>query len=163
MPQPNFVPVRFRESRITQSKGVDGGSSTVTGLPLTVNEIKERLLPCKILCEGLGLSKRECAVAKTRALARKDYLPKPNSGQPAQNLKISELVEPVERRDFVGFGQSRIVEHRIAEIFDGAAVIHHGLPDVNNFGGPLADNCTTSHLRVFRTKKNFKNPLLSPS
>src|SRR5277367_2360492 len=64
MPQPNFVPVRFRESRITQSKGVDGGSSTVTGLPLTVNEIKERLLPCKILCERLDISKRKCDATK---------------------------------------------------------------------------------------------------
>src|SRR5580658_2916498 len=68
MPQPYFVPVRFRESRITHSKGVDGGSSTVTGLPLTVNEIKERLLPCKISCEGLDVWKpvrvaTKCALA----------------------------------------------------------------------------------------------------
>jgi hypothetical protein len=52
MPQPYFVPVRFRESRITQSNGVDGGSSTVTGLPLTVNEIKEHLLPFKYYVSG---------------------------------------------------------------------------------------------------------------
>src|ERR1700691_3074262 len=64
MPQPYFVPVRFNESRITHSKGVDGGSSTVTGLPLTVNEIKERLLPRKILCEGLDVLKPRCDATK---------------------------------------------------------------------------------------------------
>src|SRR5271167_1746718 len=146
MPQPNFVPVRFRESRITKSKGVDGGSSTVTGLPLTVNEIKERLLPCKILCERLGLSKRVYVVANTRALARKNYLPKTTSGQPAQNRKLSEFVEPVERRDLVRLRQSGVVEHRVAEIFDGAAVVHHGLPDVNDFRGALADHVHAQQL-----------------
>src|SRR5450432_4032899 len=47
MPQPYFVPVRFRESRMTQSSGVEGGSSTETGFPFTVKEIKECLLLCK--------------------------------------------------------------------------------------------------------------------
>src|SRR6202167_3652777 len=64
MPQPYLVPVRFSESRMTHSKGVDGGSSTVTGLPLTVNEIKQRLLPCKTLCEGLDVWKPEYDAAK---------------------------------------------------------------------------------------------------
>jgi hypothetical protein len=36
-----LVPVSCNESRSTQSNGVDGGSSTETGLPFTVNEIKE--------------------------------------------------------------------------------------------------------------------------
>ena len=40
IPQPNLVPVSCSESRSTQSSGVDGGSSTETGLPFTVNEIK---------------------------------------------------------------------------------------------------------------------------
>src|SRR5580700_7148050 len=64
IPQPYLVPVRFSESRITHSKGVDGGSSTLTFLPLTVNEIKERLPACKILCEGLGVWKPEYNAAK---------------------------------------------------------------------------------------------------
>src|SRR5579864_7475805 len=36
MPQPNFVPVILRCSRITQSKGVSGSASTVTARPLIV-------------------------------------------------------------------------------------------------------------------------------
>jgi hypothetical protein len=44
IPHPYFVPVSFSESRITQSSGVEGGSATLTAFPLTVNEIKRRLL-----------------------------------------------------------------------------------------------------------------------
>ena len=36
-PQPNFVPVSFRCSRTTQSKGVLASTSTLSALPLTVN------------------------------------------------------------------------------------------------------------------------------
>src|SRR5204862_802806 len=39
MPQPNFVPVNPKESRITQSKGVEGSSSTVTGFPFKKKEV----------------------------------------------------------------------------------------------------------------------------
>src|SRR3989441_4770332 len=39
MPQPNFVPVRPRVSRSTQSSGVSGLSVTERDLPLTVNVI----------------------------------------------------------------------------------------------------------------------------
>ena len=35
-PQPNFVPVSFRSSRITQSSGVCGGKSDEAGLAFTV-------------------------------------------------------------------------------------------------------------------------------
>jgi hypothetical protein len=51
------VPVSCSESRITQSSGVDGGSSTETGLPFTVNEIKEYLLPFE--CELTVLDVRQ--------------------------------------------------------------------------------------------------------
>ena len=37
-PQPNLVPVNFRCSRTTQSTGVSGAASTLTALPLIVNE-----------------------------------------------------------------------------------------------------------------------------
>jgi hypothetical protein len=37
--EPNFVPVSFRCSRTTQSKGVSGSTSTVAALPFTVSEI----------------------------------------------------------------------------------------------------------------------------
>ena len=35
MPQPNFVPLRFRTSRITHSRGMSAGTSTVVVLLLT--------------------------------------------------------------------------------------------------------------------------------
>src|SRR5256885_770056 len=43
MPQPNFVPVRPRESRMTHKSGVEGSSSTETGLPFNVKEVMKRL------------------------------------------------------------------------------------------------------------------------
>ena len=35
MPQPNFVPFRFRTSRITHRRGMSAGTSTVVVFPLT--------------------------------------------------------------------------------------------------------------------------------
>ena len=37
MPQPNFVPLRSRTSRSTQSSGMSGATSTVVDFPLTLN------------------------------------------------------------------------------------------------------------------------------
>src|ERR1700752_4621823 len=39
MPQPNLVPVMFRESRRTHSSGICGSVSTVVDFPLSVNVI----------------------------------------------------------------------------------------------------------------------------
>jgi hypothetical protein len=36
MPQPNFVPVIFKCSRMTHSNGASGSASTLTGRPLIV-------------------------------------------------------------------------------------------------------------------------------
>jgi len=60
MPQPYFVPVRCNESRITHSSGVDGGSSTETGLPFKVNEIKEYLLLFEYEVTLLDVRKASC-------------------------------------------------------------------------------------------------------
>jgi hypothetical protein len=51
-----------------------------------------------------------------------------------------EFVQPVQRRHLVSFSQRRIVEHGIAEIFDGSAICHHGLPDVHDLRRALAEN-----------------------
>jgi hypothetical protein len=50
----------------------------------------------------------------------------------------SELVQTVERSDLIGFGECRVVEHRIAEIIDRAAEGQHGLADVHDLRGALA-------------------------
>jgi hypothetical protein len=39
MPQPNFVPVNPKESRMTQSRGVEGSSSTITDFPFKKKEV----------------------------------------------------------------------------------------------------------------------------
>src|SRR3954470_13928800 len=39
VPQPNFVPVSLRSSRITHNNGVAGGASVVAGLPFTVKSV----------------------------------------------------------------------------------------------------------------------------
>src|SRR5882762_4857927 len=44
MPHPNFVPVSPKESRRTQSRGVEGSSSTDTDFPLRKKEVTMRLL-----------------------------------------------------------------------------------------------------------------------
>src|SRR4030095_1134222 len=43
MPQPNLVPVKPRESRITHKRGVAGSSSTETGFPFSMKEVMKRL------------------------------------------------------------------------------------------------------------------------
>lgn len=44
-PQPNFVPVRFKESRKTQSSGVSGETLTLRSLPFTRREMSAMLSP----------------------------------------------------------------------------------------------------------------------
>src|SRR3954447_12087941 len=44
-PQPNFVPVSFSPSRITQRSGVSAGASLDVALPLIVNAIVIAVLP----------------------------------------------------------------------------------------------------------------------
>ena len=38
MPQPYFVPLRFKMSRSAHKRGISAGASTLAGLPLTVSE-----------------------------------------------------------------------------------------------------------------------------
>src|ERR1035438_3056922 len=51
-----------------------------------------------------------------------------------------QLVDTVEGRHFITFGQGRIVEHGIHEIIHGAFQDHHGLADVQQLAGALADD-----------------------
>jgi hypothetical protein len=60
-PQPNFVPVSWRCSRITQSSGVSGGTSTVRGFPLMTSVAMGRLLPLWIVVDPVRRLRREVA------------------------------------------------------------------------------------------------------
>src|SRR5215467_12905097 len=44
-PQPNLVPVRFKESRKTQSSGVSVGTLTLRSLPFTRRDISAMVIP----------------------------------------------------------------------------------------------------------------------
>ena len=50
-----------------------------------------------------------------------------------------QLVQPIQRGDFIGFGEGGIVENRVAEVFDGTAGGEHDLSDVDDLGGAVAD------------------------
>src|SRR5262245_15546423 len=56
-PQPNLVPVSFRPSRITHSRGVAGGASVDAGLPLTVKlvAIVSSREPARWMAAGIRL------------------------------------------------------------------------------------------------------------
>jgi hypothetical protein len=42
----------------------------------------------------------------------------------------SEFVQPIERRHLISFRQRRIVEHRVAKIFDRGSHRQHRLPNL---------------------------------
>jgi hypothetical protein len=52
-PQPNFVPVSFTCSRITQSSGVAAGASIVTEVPFTLNVTAIAILPLPSMLAAL--------------------------------------------------------------------------------------------------------------
>ena len=60
--------------------------------------------------------------------------PIPASSNPRQ------FVDTVEGRHLIAFGQGRIVEYGIHEIIHGAFQDHHGLADVQQLAGALADD-----------------------
>src|SRR5262245_42338471 len=55
-------------------------------------------------------------------------------------LDITHTVPGIEPGDLVGFGERRIVEGILDEIFDGALQVEHGLADVHEFGRAFADD-----------------------
>src|SRR5271163_2045773 len=61
------------------------------------------------------------------------------AGTKPGNEASSELIQPVERRHFISFRQRWIVEHRIAEVFDGRAQRQHSLSNVDDFRRPVSD------------------------
>ena len=75
---------------------------------------------------------------------------------------LAELVQAVERRRLIAFGQSRIVEDRIDEIVDRTPEDHHRLADVQQLAGAFADDMHAEQLRVSRWKMNFRRPVVSP-
>jgi hypothetical protein len=52
----------------------------------------------------------------------------------AELAECAHLVHHIQRGDFVGLRERRVVEHRIHQILDGAATAHYRLADVYEFG-----------------------------
>src|SRR5437867_4844612 len=54
--------------------------------------------------------------------------------------RISQAIEPVQRRHLVRLGEGRIVEDRVHEVVDRPTEGEHRLPDVYQLGRLLADD-----------------------
>src|SRR5258707_11206927 len=57
-----------------------------------------------------------------------------------QKIVAAQPVEAIKRGGLVAFRQRGIVEHGIHKVVDVAVVGEHGLTDVNQFAGALADD-----------------------
>src|SRR5580692_2874047 len=72
----------------------------------------------------------------------------------------SEFVQSVESRNFVCLSQRRIVENRVAEIFQRAAQGHRGLTDVHDLGGAVADHMHAQDLESVGIEEKFQQTLV---
>src|SRR6202043_1860373 len=60
-------------------------------------------------------------------------------------------------RHFVSLSKSWIVEYRIAEILDRAAVSQHGLPDMDNLGSALTDRMYAKQLARISVEQQLQH------
>src|SRR5262245_65520706 len=66
---------------------------------------------------------------------------------------VSQLIQSIQRRDLVSFGECRVVEHRVPEVLDRRASVHNRLSDVNELRRPLADQLRSDTLPFSRIKQ----------
>jgi len=71
-----------------------------------------------------------------------------------------ELVQSVERGDFVGFRQSGIVENRITEILDTRSQGENDLADVNDFRRPIANGMHSEQFERIRVEDQLQQALV---
>ena len=64
----------------------------------------------------------------------------------------------VEGGDLVGLGQRRVVEDGVDQVVDGAAAAHHGLADVDEFGGAGAEDVHAEQLAVSGVTSSLSMP-----
>src|ERR1700682_3791822 len=74
----------------------------------------------------------------------------------------SEFVQPIERRHLISFRQRRIVEHRVAKIFDRRSHRQHRLPNVHDLRRPFPDNVHAQQFKRFRIKQKLQQTLIVP-
>ncbi len=80
------------------------------------------------------------ALAAEGALVAWDDLPRIRATKSSKRSCASDLIQPIQRSDLIGFRQRRIIEYRVAKIFDGRSHREHRLPDVDNFRRPVSDD-----------------------
>src|SRR5215510_8885963 len=66
---------------------------------------------------------------------------------------VSQLIQSIQRRDLVSFGECRVVEPRVPEVLDRRASVHNRLSDVNELRRPLADDMDAEQLQIPRIKQ----------
>src|SRR5262247_1016284 len=71
---------------------------------------------------------------------------------------VSQLIQSIQRRDLVGFGERRIVEHGVSEVLDRRARVHNRLSDMNELRRPLADDVDAEQLQTPRIKQELQPP-----
>src|SRR5262245_6502889 len=71
---------------------------------------------------------------------------------------ISELVQSVERRDLVGFGERRVIEHGVSEVLDSGAGVHNRLSYMDQFRRSFADDVESEQLQIPGVKQEFQLP-----
>src|SRR5215813_4772770 len=69
---------------------------------------------------------------------------------------VSQLIQSIQRRDLVGLGERRVVEHRVPEVLDRRASVHNRLSDVNELRRPLADDVNAEQLETPRIKQELQ-------
>src|SRR5215813_14492371 len=69
---------------------------------------------------------------------------------------VSQLIQSIQRRDLVGLGERRVVEHRVPEVLDRRARVHNRLSDVNELRRPLADDVDAEQLQIPRIKQQLQ-------
>jgi hypothetical protein len=100
--------------------------------PTARRGVRPLLFSCKGNVCREGVDQNERRIISADSLAEVD--------KPADRIRISlKLVQSIQGGDFVGFGQSGIVEDRIAKIFDAGAHRQNGLAYVNDFRRPVAN------------------------
>src|ERR1700686_532521 len=72
----------------------------------------------------------------------------------------SEFVQPIEPRHLISFRQRRIVEHRVAKIFDRRSHRQHRLPNVHDLRRSFPNNVDAQQFKRIRIKQNLQQTLI---
>ena len=87
---------------------------------------------------------------------RREPARRPSRAEPPPLMRLLR----VERRDLVGLGERRVVEHRGHEEVDPGVAAHHGLADVHEVGRARADHVHAEQARVVGGDEQLEHAVL---